>query len=312
MSVQLLNGDCIQLMKTLPAKSVDCFICDLPYGQLTGGGGQEKQKRKEKNSDDVIAGCVWDVKIDLREFWEQVERLMKDEHTPVLHFCNTKFGFELYNSNPKWFHYDLVWNKERGVSFLTANKLPMKSHEMVYVFSKKGPYYKRVDISGNFTPYGAHNTEGKSRTVVVGGKGRNKTDGNDGTKRCALSVINVKEKEPINEFKPTRSYGETYKIEDTPNDGTKRCALSVINMRKPNTLGHPTEKPRELYRWLLERYCPAGGTVLDPTAGSFNSIEVARELGLKGIGIEKDKGFFDTAKARLSSHTSPATEGVSQ
>lgn len=261
MSVQLLNGDCIQLMKTLPAKSVDCFICDLPYGQLTGGGGKEKQKRKEKNSDDVIAGCAWDVKIDLQEFWEQINRLKKDEHTPILHFCNTRFGFELYNSNPKWFHYDLVWNKERGVSFLLANKLPMKSHEMVYVFSKKGPYYKRVDISGNFASWSAHDTEGKSRTVVVGGSGRNVA---------------------------------------TPNDGTKRCALSVINLRKPNTLGHPTEKPKELYRWLLERYCPPNGTVLDPTAGSFNSIEVARELGLKGIGIEKDKAFFDTAVARLT------------
>jgi site-specific DNA-methyltransferase (adenine-specific) len=252
-------------MKTLPAKSVDCFICDLPYGQLTGGGGKEKQKRKEKNSDDVIAGCAWDVKIDLKEFWEQVERLMKDEHTPVLHFCNTKFGFELYNSNPKWFHYDLVWNKERGVSFLLANKMPMKSHEMVYVFSKKGPYYKRID-------------EKTDKAEWVRDRTSEKTPGS------ASKQYGVGRKEPT-------SAGGV---------GGNRCVLSVINQKSPSKSIHPTEKPRELYRWLLERYCPPNGTVLDPTAGSFNSIEVARDLGLKGIGIEKDKGFFDTAKARLT------------
>jgi site-specific DNA-methyltransferase (adenine-specific) len=265
-AIQLLNGDCIRIMKTLPDKSVDCFICDLPYGQLSKGDATFDDRPEHWVP--KITGCDWDVKLNLKDFWEQIDRLKKNDHTPVLHFCNTKFGIELINSNPKWFHYDLVWNKERGVSFLTANKLPMKSHEMIYIFSKKGPYYKRVDVSGNFTPYGAHNTEAKSRTVVVAGGGRNKTDGNDGTKRCALSVINVK---------------------------------------KPNTKGHPTEKPKELYRWLLERYCPEGGVVLDPTAGSFNSIEVARDLGLTGIGIEMDKGFYDKAVARL---TPPPTESA--
>jgi DNA modification methylase len=61
---------------------------------------------------------------------------------------------------------------------------------------------------------------------------------------------------------------------------------------------HPTAKPAELYKWLLERYCPEGGTMLDPTAGSFNSCFVAKELGLKSIGIEKDAGFFWKAVSR--------------
>jgi site-specific DNA-methyltransferase (adenine-specific) len=62
---------------------------------------------------------------------------------------------------------------------------------------------------------------------------------------------------------------------------------------------HPTAKPEELYKWLLERYCPEGGTMLDPTAGSFNSCFTAREMGLKAIGIEKDSGFFWKAVSRL-------------
>lgn len=245
-----IMGDCLEVMKTLTPRSVDCFICDLPYGQLSQQKGATPFGRNVKGPSN--SGCPWDVKINLVEFWGQVRRLSKDDHTPVIMFCNTKFGFELYNSNPDWFRYDLVWNKDRGVSFLLANKMPMKSHEMIYVFSKKGAYYNRIDIKGDYAKWNASSYDTTTRTVVPASG-----------KRVAIA-----------------------------NDGTTRSALSVINMRKPNTLGHPTEKPLELYKWILERYCRPGGTVLDPTAGSFNSIFAAKELGLKGIGIEKDNGFF--------------------
>jgi hypothetical protein len=71
--------------------------------------------------------------------------------------------------------------------------------------------------------------------------------------------------------------------------------------RKPgqwDVRNHPTEKPVELYKWLLSRYCPEGGTVLDPTAGSFNSCFAAQELGRNAIGIEKDTKFYDKAVTR--------------
>lgn len=229
MSATLILGDCLEKMKSLPDKSVDCFICDLPYGQLATpkiGGGQNIRLPKEH--------CSWDVKLNLKDFWTEVKRLCKSKDTPVLMFCNTRFGVELINSNPEWFRYDLVWNKERGVSFLLANKMPMKSHEMIYVFSKTGSYYKRVDEKA--------------------------TKGEDGT-RCSLSVLNI---------------------------NNKMCKGQ-----------HPTEKPKELYEWLLKRYCPADGTVLDPTAGSFNSVMVAKTLGLKGIGIEKDRAFFYKAVSKV-------------
>jgi len=68
---------------------------------------------------------------------------------------------------------------------------------------------------------------------------------------------------------------------------------------KTKSGNHPTEKPKDLYEWLLSRYCPKDGLVLDPTAGSFNSIIVARELGIRGIGIEKDDKFFWTAVNKI-------------
>ena len=155
MTLRLINGDCIEEMKLLPNKSIDLFICDLPYGQLCGTNANKNLYRIENGiitgrkahpENALLGGCAWDVKIDLAAFWEQVERLAKSDKTPILHFCNTKFGIDLINSKPSWFRYDLVWNKERGVSFLLANKMPMKSHEMIYVFSKKRAFYNRIDV----------------------------------------------------------------------------------------------------------------------------------------------------------------------
>jgi DNA modification methylase len=242
----LLKGDCLKVMATLPDKSVECFICDLPYGQLHAGRKQDgKWYDKRQNGG---PSSNWDVKINLDEFWKQVKRLCKNEHTPVLMFCNTRFGYELIKSNEKWFRYDLVWDKGHGVSFLSANKMPMKSHEMVYVFSKAGAYYKRINVKGDFKK-------------AVGGAGY------------------------------STHYGNIRTHQTIDNTG-QRCPLSVIRIGGRSAGGHPTEKPKELYEWLLQRYVPEGGTVLDPTAGSFNSILVARKLGFKAIGIEMDNDFY--------------------
>jgi site-specific DNA-methyltransferase (adenine-specific) len=254
----LLLGDCLELMKNLPDKSVDIFVCDLPYGCLTNKPHADGTEGKSKGGKNFTAttGCAWDVPIDLTQFWTQVKRLCKDDHTPVLMFCSTKFGFELYNSNPDWFRYDLVWNKSRGVSFLSANKMPLRSHEMIYVFAKKGATYYRKDIEGDFPAYvGSHS---------------------------AAKVYNLP--------KPDK---EGYKKVDSG----KRCVKSVVSINNESNKGgkHPTQKPEDLYEWLITRYSKPGDTVLDPTAGSFASVFTAQRLGRKGIGMERDKAFYDKA-----------------
>jgi len=247
-------------MKTLPDKSVDCFICDLPYGCLTNQKGEskrfERESHKGTNLEKKLAnlsssGCSWDIKIDLEEFWKQIKRIRKNDHTPCLMFCNTKYGYELIKSNEKEFRYDLVWDKCRGVSFLSANKMPMKSHEMVYVFSKASANYYRKDIEGDFPKSVAKNP----RKTIQGITLPNKLIDNTG-KRCVLSIIN--------------------------SDG--------YNARHKGQ--HPTEKPIDLYKFLIERYSNEGDTILDPTFGSGNSGLASRELKRKYIGIEKDETFF--------------------
>ena len=263
----LYHGDCLEVMKDISSNSVDLIICDLPYGCLSTVNPTRRRYIDGKDSGtlithETIGGCAWDVKIDLEAFWKEVRRIRKNEHTPTIHFCTTKFGFELHASNPEEFRYDLVWDKQRGVSFLTANKMPMRSHEMIYVFSKAGAFYNRVDIKGDFKPYFVANKDIPSvASTQYGGANRTTSDGGNG-KRCVLSVI--------------------------PEMGGNR-----------KTNGHPTEKPCDLYKFLIERYCPAGGTILDPTFGSGNSVFTAYALGRNAIGIEKDEKFFKKAEARL-------------
>jgi site-specific DNA-methyltransferase (adenine-specific) len=257
-------------MKELPAQSVDLIICDLPYGCLNQGyrstGIHPQTTHPDHKSGNVVSipPCSWDVKINLEEFWKEVRRIRKNDHTPCIHFCTTRFGYELIQSNLAEFRYDLVWNKEHGVSFLSANKMPMRSHEMIYVFSKAGAFYQRID----------EDAPGK----------KNRTD-------------NLKAPRKDNVYNSTNS-----KLTCSRGAGEgKSCVLSVINMKKVGTVKniHPTEKPNSLYQWLIERYCPVGGTVLDPTFGSGNSVFTAYGMGRNAIGIEMNEGFFNKAVERL-------------
>jgi DNA modification methylase len=266
-TLTLHHGDCLELMKALPDKSIDLFLCDLPYGCLTGGAGKEKAKRNAEG-DGGVMGCKWDIPIDLAAFWVQVKRLCKNDHTPVLMFCTTKFGYELIKSNEDWFRYDLVWSKTNAVGFLLANKMPMRSHELIYVFSKKGANYTRVDITGDFadtSPSGMGNAGGS----VYGTHKRSETS-------------------------------DTYpKVADA--GATRqgiRCVKSVVEMSNKKGKGkHPTQKPDDLYEWLITRYSKEGDTILDPTAGSFASCFTAQRLGRNAIGMEKDEGFYNKANA---------------
>jgi len=98
---------------------------DLPYGQTN---------------------CHWDICIDLKEMWKSLKRICKDK-CQFLFFTTTKFGYKIIESNPSWFRYDLVWEKHIAVGFLNANKMPLRSHEMIYIFSSQGT--DDVELSRN-------------------------------------------------------------------------------------------------------------------------------------------------------------------
>jgi len=145
--IQLFNDDCFNIFPTLEDKSINLFILDLPYGQTA---------------------LKWDSVIDLDEMWKHIKRIMKP-NALIVFFCTAKFGNTLINANPKWFKYDLIWKKSRKVGFLSANKMPLRQHENIYVFK---------DQQGTYHP---QKTKGKAY---------NKTNtGNNNEDSCAYGTI---------------------------------------------------------------------------------------------------------------------------
>lgn len=116
--MQLLHGDTIEQMKTLPDKSVDLILADLPYGTTAN---------------------KWDVNIPFDELWEQYNRLIKDGGAVVL-FGSQPFTTTMIASNINQFREELVWVKNKAGSGLRAKSRHLKTHENIIVFSKTGAY----------------------------------------------------------------------------------------------------------------------------------------------------------------------------
>ena len=119
--LNLYLGDCLEVMKDIPDKSIDLILCDLPYGTTRN---------------------KWDNIIPFNRLWSEYERVIKDNGAIIL-FSDGLFTSKLTLSNIKLWRYNLVWDKQRGCDFLNANVKPLKSHEDICVFYKKKPVYNK-------------------------------------------------------------------------------------------------------------------------------------------------------------------------
>lgn len=117
--IELKKGDCLELMKEIPDKSVDMILCDLPYG---------------------TTACSWDVIIPFDKLWEQYERIIKDNGAIVLFGCEP-FSSALRMSNLKMYKYDVYWEKERITNIAQVKKRFGKTVETISIFYKKQPTY---------------------------------------------------------------------------------------------------------------------------------------------------------------------------
>lgn len=143
MNIELYNDDCLKLLDSITHK-LDLVIMDLPYGQTD---------------------CKWDKTIDLDSLWLKLTKIAKPT-TPFIFFTTTKFGYELIKSNEKWFRYDLVWSKTNTTTgFLNSKKMPLRSHEMIYVFYQKLPTY---NVSLYHTKVSATKKTDRKTTVYGG------------------------------------------------------------------------------------------------------------------------------------------------
>jgi site-specific DNA-methyltransferase (adenine-specific) len=130
-SIELLNGDCLELMKNIKDQSVDMILCDLPYG---------------------TTACKWDTVIPFEPLWEQYERIIKKNGVIVL-FGSEPFSSKLRMSNLKLFKYDWIWQKSKSQHFAQAPYRPMTEHETISVFSNGGTA-KNAKIRMVYNPQG--------------------------------------------------------------------------------------------------------------------------------------------------------------
>lgn len=122
----ITEGDCLQVMKGIPDKSVDMILCDLPYG---------------------TTACKWDTIIPFEPLWEQYKRIIKDNGAIVL-TASQPFTSALVMSNVKWFRYEWIWEKHKGTNIFNANKMPLKIHENILIFYKNPCIYNAQKKEG--------------------------------------------------------------------------------------------------------------------------------------------------------------------
>jgi len=132
---QVIHGDCLEVMPTLPDKSIDMILCDLPYG---------------------TTACKWDTVIPFEPLWREYKRLIKDKGAIVL-TASQPFTSALVMSNPDMFRYCWVWDKRRPSNPMLAKTQCLKTHEDICVF------YTRLGI---YNPQGVFKTDGKPRGGV--------------------------------------------------------------------------------------------------------------------------------------------------
>ena len=317
--MNLFNSCCLEKMKDIENEEIDLLFCDLPYGQTS---------------------CKWDCEIDLDLFWKQVNRICK-KTCPMLFTCSVKFGNQLINSNPKNFRYDLVWVKSASCGFLNAKKMPMKKHEMIYVFYRKLPTAYTENIALHHTHKFIKEEKGRDKNIY---KEIKPCDLKEYEPPLPNSIIKTelysdKKKEKSREL--YRNEGGQYKP-PLPNSVIKEnCKIvkrenveSLYGKEEnkifiydekgklrnnepryepplPNTIlemksekgKHSTQKPVSLMLWILKYYSRENDIVLDPTMGSGSMAIACKNLNRNFIGIEKDEKIYDVAVERINNAT---------
>jgi len=114
--INLLFGDCLEVLPTIPDQSIDMVLVDPPYG---------------------TTACKWDSVMPFDHMWSQVWRVLKPPGTAVF-TASQPFTSRLVMSCPDRFKYSMVWSKSRGTGFQDAKRRPLKFHEDIIVFSAAG------------------------------------------------------------------------------------------------------------------------------------------------------------------------------
>lgn len=236
--ITLYNAKYQEILPTIKSSSIDLLLTDPPF---------------------AITNLEWDKPVDWSFFWNEVHRLCKPK-TPMVLFASGKFVNQLINTNLKNYRYELIWEKNMAVGFLSANQRPLRAHENILFFSQlfRGSTYNPQMV------------EGKMHERGKGGINRAKHY-SGATKFVPKVKTNLYHPVSILRFK------------------NRSGAKSL----------HPTQKPLDLMEWLVRTYSNRNDIILEPFAGSGSTILAARRNGRKCVAIEQSEEYCEIIAKRL-------------
>lgn len=219
----------------------------------------------------VTARNKWDIIIPFDELWEQYKRVTKKNAAIVLTAVQP-FAAQLVMSNPDMFRYELIWHKNKKTGFLNAKKMPLRAHENIMVFYRKPPTYNPQKTTGHkpVNSYTKHTSDGMNY-----GETKRGIKGGGQTDRYPTSVV----------YAP------------------------VVN-NDSNEKFHPTQKPVDLFEWLILTYTNENMVVLDNCIGSGTTAIACLNSNRKYIGIEKDEFYYKECLKRVKKFKSEKIDSV--
>jgi site-specific DNA-methyltransferase (adenine-specific) len=212
--------------------------------------------------------CSWDTIIPLDKLWLQYKRLIKPNH-PIVLFATQPFTSILVVSNLPMFKYSWVWDKPRPGGFVNANLKPLKAHEDVCVFTDGAIANGAKPISPYF-PQGLQRVDREWKRPSHG----------------------VSADKGIQYSRKSHPLQRTIKFTNYPR--------SIVRFDNPNRdLIHPTQKPLDFIKYLVETYSVEGALVLDNCMGSGTTPLACMQTQRKCIGIELKDDYFASATQRI-------------
>ncbi len=220
--------------------------------------------------------CSWDIIIPFEKLWSCYERIIKNKGVIVL-TASQPFTSLLISSNLSLFKQHLIWLKTRPTNVFNAKKMFTKWHEDICVFYKELP---------TFNP-------------------QMRDDG----------IFTGKKVQRMNTNRLNGTLGKTGERKDYVHEGNNglfypKTILQFSNVNIPSL--HPTQKPVDLFEYLIRTYTNKKDLVLDNCIGSGTTAIACKKLNRDFIGIEISKEYCEIAKRRLGNTESDLLSQVTE
>ena len=305
----ILQGDCLELMKGIPAGSVDLVLADPPYGTIKGQGKSPAAKSLK------LDNCAWDTILPTDQMFRELSRVLRSNGKCVLFSQEPSTSRMIAGAIPALpFSYRAIWLKKTTGNPLKCNKAMLGYFEDICIFSKI-VREETTDHPLRILFLSELQKSGKNKTDAINLVGSSAThyftDGLqfrmptrekfDALSEAGFISVDFDECARINEDYLAERYSRIAK--ETPSvfnlwEGGKSKS-NVLEYAKDNDGYHPTQKPVKLLEDLIQTFSNAGDTVLDFVMGSGSTGVACMNTGRRFIGMELDPGYFEIAKKRI-------------